>query len=56
MVLNKTNEDISQDFGIPLSTIQRRTRDLISTGYVVSKIQINYQKFGFKTRLIHMYI
>ncbi|HEU5120092.1 MAG TPA: Lrp/AsnC family transcriptional regulator [Candidatus Nitrosocosmicus sp.] len=56
MVLNKTNKDISKDLGIPLSTIQRRARDLISTGYVVSKIQINYQKFGFKTGLVHVYL
>jgi DNA-binding Lrp family transcriptional regulator len=56
MVLNKTNKEISKDLGIPLSTIQRRTRDLISTGYLVSKIQINYQKFGFKTGLVHVYL
>ena len=56
MVLNKTNKEISQDLEIPLSTVQRRVRDLTSTGYVISKIQINYQKFGFKTGLVHVYL
>jgi DNA-binding Lrp family transcriptional regulator len=56
MVLNKTNKEISKDLGIPLSTIQRRARDLISAGFVTNNIQINYQKFGFKTGLINVYL
>lgn len=56
MILYKTNKEISKDLGIPLSTIQRRVRNLITTGYVVSNIEVNYQKFGFKTGLIHVYL
>jgi len=56
MVLYKTNREISKDLTIPLSTIQRRVRNLITAGYIVSNIQINYQKFGFKTGLVHVYL
>jgi Lrp/AsnC family transcriptional regulator, regulator for asnA, asnC and gidA len=56
MVLNKTSKEISSDLQIPLSTVQRRVRELLATGYVTSSIQINYEKFGFKTGLIHVYL
>ena len=56
MVLNKTNKEISRDLGIPLSTIQRRVRDITSADFITTNIQINYQKFGFKTGLIHVYL
>ena len=56
MVLNKTNKEISKDLGIPLSTVQRRVRDLTSADFVSTNTQINYQKFGFKTGLIHVYL
>ena len=56
MVMYKTNKEISQDLKIPLSTIQRRVRNLITKGYVVSNIEVNYQMFGFKTGLVHVYL
>jgi predicted transcriptional regulator len=39
MILNKNNKEISQDLKIPLSTIQRRVRNLISVGYVTFRAQ-----------------
>jgi Lrp/AsnC family transcriptional regulator, regulator for asnA, asnC and gidA len=56
MVLNKTNKEISKELRIPLSTVQRRVRNLVTTGYVLSNIDVNYQKFGFKTGLVHVYL
>ena len=56
MILNKNNKEISQVLKIPLSTIQRRVRNLISAGYVTFGVQINYQKFGFKSGLLHIYL
>ena len=56
MILNKNNKQISQELRIPLSTVQRRVRNLISEGYVTFNAQINYQKFGFKTGLLHIYL
>jgi len=56
MILNKNNKQISQELRIPLSTVQRRVRNLISEGYVTFNAQINYQKLGFKTGLLHIYL
>ena len=56
MILNKNNKEISQDLRVPLSTVQRRVRNLITAGYVTFNVQINYLKFGFKTGLLHIYL
>ena len=56
MVANKNNKEISQALKIPLSTVQRRVRDLISAGYINSKVEVNHQKLGFKTGLMHIYL
>ena len=56
MILNKTNKEISFQLNLPLSTIQRRTRILLTSGLVTSQVQINYYKFGFKTGLLHIYL
>ena len=56
MVLNKNNKEISQELEIPLSTVQRRVRNLISAGYIISDIQVNYEKLGFKSGLLHIYL
>jgi DNA-binding Lrp family transcriptional regulator len=56
MVLGKTNKQISTQINLPLSTVQRRVRNLQSNGFVISNIQINYHKFGFKTGLLHVYL
>src|ERR1044072_7180903 len=56
MGLGKTNKQISVQIHLPLSTVQRRVRNLHSKGFVISNIQISYQKFGFKTGLLHVYL
>jgi DNA-binding Lrp family transcriptional regulator len=56
MVLYKKNKEISQGLKIPLSTVQRRVRNLITARFVVSNIEVNYQMFGFKTGLVHVYL
>lgn len=56
MVLDKTNKEISQELEIPLSTVQRRVRNLITAGYIISDIQVNYEKMGFKSGLLHIYL
>jgi DNA-binding Lrp family transcriptional regulator len=56
MTLRKANKEISQALKIPLSTIQRRVRNLIEAGFVNFNAEINYEKFGFKTGLVHVYL
>ena len=56
MVLGKTNKQISAQIHLPLSTVQRRVRNLHSNGFVISNVQVNYHKFGYKTGLLHIYL
>ncbi len=56
MVLGKTNKQIATSLKIPLSTVQRRTRKIIEKEIVIQKLQLNYEKFGLRTGLIHIYI
>lgn len=53
---SKDNKQISSILGIPLSTIQRRVRKLIAGSYIESKSLLNYEKFGYKSGLIHIYL
>ena len=41
---------------IPLSTIQRRVRNLIYSQSIIVKSNINYEKFEFKTGLLYIYL
>ena len=50
------NKEISKELGIPLSTIQRRTRNIIKNGLVEIKILPNFRRIGLKKGLLHIYI
>ena len=50
------NKEISKELGIPLRTIQRRTRNIIKNGLVEIKIQPNFRRIGLKKGLLHIYI
>lgn len=50
------NKEISKELGIPLSTIQRRTRNIIKNGLVEIKIQPNFRRIGLKKGLLHIYV
>jgi len=39
-----------------LSTIQRRTRHLFTSGIINSRIELDYEKLGYKTGLLHIYL
>src|ERR1044072_4930684 len=56
MLANVTNKEISKKLGIPLSTVQRRVRNLLNSGLVSSKVQLNYEQLGYKTGLVHVYL
>ena len=57
LLLNgKNNKEISTKIRIPLSTVQRRVRNLIAKNLVTFNSQINYPKFGFKVGLLHIYL
>jgi DNA-binding Lrp family transcriptional regulator len=52
----KNNKEISTKIRIPLSTVQRRVRNLIAKNLVTFNSQINYPKFGFKVGMLHIYL
>ena len=57
LLLNgKNNKEISMKIRIPLSTVQRRVRNLIARKLVTFNSEINYPKFGFKVGMLHIYL
>lgn len=55
MILGKNNREISLALKIPLSTIQRRARKIITNKIVFPEICLNHEKFGIKKGLLHVY-
>ena len=53
---NYNNIQISTALKIPLSTIQRRIRNLFENGFIVSKVHLNYKKLGYKQGLVHIFL
>src|SRR5215212_7735887 len=56
LIANHDNSFISQKLEIPLSTIQRRTRKLFEKEIISTKIELNYEKLGYKRGLLHIYL
>jgi Lrp/AsnC family transcriptional regulator, regulator for asnA, asnC and gidA len=56
LIANHDNSFISQKLEIPLSTIQRRTRKLFEKEIISTKIELNYEKLGYKRGLLHVYL
>jgi DNA-binding Lrp family transcriptional regulator len=53
---NYNNIQMSTALKIPLSTIQRRIRNLFENGFITSKVHLNYKKLGYKQGLVHIYL
>ena len=56
LIANHDNSSISQKLDIPLSTIQRRTRKLFEKEIISTKVELNYEKLGYKRGLLHIYL
>jgi Lrp/AsnC family transcriptional regulator, regulator for asnA, asnC and gidA len=56
MVNGRNNKQISSQLSIPLSTIQRRVRTLLTKEIITPRVQLNYEKLGLKTGLLHIYL
>lgn len=56
MVDGRNNKQISSQLSMPLSTIQRRVRALLVSGIITTRVHLNYEKLGFKTGLLHIYL
>ncbi len=56
LIQNHNNKRISSTLNIPLSTIQRRVRQLIKKDLVISKNHVDFTKFGLITGNLHIYL
>ena len=56
MVDGRNNKQISSQLSMPLSTIQRRVRALLVSGIITPRVHLDYEKLGFKTGLLHIYL
>ena len=56
MVYGYDNKQISNATKIPISTVQRHTRNILQKGIVNLRIEPNWQKLGFKKGLFHIYL
>lgn len=56
LLQNYNNKEISANLKIPLSTTQRRVRNLIENEFISSRSELNYKKFGCKQGLLHIYL
>ena len=55
LIKGDNNKEISSRLHIPLSTVQRRTKRIMKQELVITTTQLNRDKFGFRTGLIHIY-
>ncbi|MGN6821589.1 MAG: Lrp/AsnC family transcriptional regulator, partial [Candidatus Nitrosocosmicus sp.] len=56
MMRGNNNKQIATQIKVPLSTVQRRTKRLIAEQAVLTKTELNYEMFGFKKGLLHIYV
>ncbi len=56
MMRGNNNKQIASQIKVPLGTVQRRTKRLIAEQAVLTKTELNYEMFGFKKGLLHIYI
>jgi len=56
LVTNHDNKKISEDLKIPLSTIQRRVRNIMLSGIVNTRVEPNFKRLGIKKGLLHVYL
>ena len=56
LVAGHDNKRISSELQIPLSTIQRRTRQILEKGLVQHFFKPNYKQLGLKKGMIHVYL
>lgn len=56
LTIGFNNKQISDELKIPLSTTQRRTRNIIQRGLVTNNFIPNYKQLGLKNGMIHVYL
>jgi DNA-binding Lrp family transcriptional regulator len=56
LIAGRSNKYISEKTSIPLSTVQRRSRKLFEKDLLNNKIELNYERLGYKRGFLHVYL
>jgi len=56
LISGRDNKYISSKTSIPLSTVQRRVRKLFEKELLNTRIELNYEKLGYKRGFLHVYL
>ena len=56
LVAQRDNKQISAELGVPLSTIERRTRNIIATGIMNIKLEPDFKRLRIKDGFLHIYL
>ena len=55
LVSGCSNKEISSKLNVPLSTIQRRTRNIIMSRIISSRLEPNFKRLGLRKGLLHIH-
>jgi DNA-binding Lrp family transcriptional regulator len=56
LIAQRNNKQISAELGVPITTIRRRTRNIIENGIMNIKIEPNFKRLGIKRGFLHIYL
>jgi DNA-binding Lrp family transcriptional regulator len=56
LISGHNSQQISSEYHIPLSTIQRRTRIILQSGLLQHDFKPDYRRLGLKKGMIHVYL
>ena len=56
LLSGRDSKTIAKELGKPLSTVQRRIRNMVTQGLVRHASELNYSKLGLKKGLLHVYL
>ena len=56
MLAGDSNQAIAKKLKKPLSTVQRRTRQLLQSGLIKHRYEFDYKMYGYKKGLLHIYL
>ena len=56
LIAGRNNKYIAVKTNTPLSTVQRRARKLFERELLNTKVELNYEKLGYKRGFLHVYL
>ncbi|MGI0020092.1 MAG: Lrp/AsnC family transcriptional regulator [Nitrososphaera sp.] len=56
MLAGFSSAEMAGKLAKPLSTVQRRSRNLIQSGLIEHRYELNYKKLGYRVAYLHVYV